>query len=346
MKNKEDIDPEKYYENEQNLNTDEIKQGWNRIELKKQKVDIYYPYDFGAYNAKTEGTIFIFLALVIPFIFTVILSMFGMSHNSNLQLTNIVIALISAAIAFMIIFTRQGKLIWTSGAFIFYMFIAIPIVTSLFSALVILIIGLNSNDENYQFNLSLISILIQTIMEIILIVFGLVYTKNLSKKLLETFKTSWKLLLICVPIGILILYFIPDFIFTFLLGKLWPASGESSDNQNTLVDLISGVGFKKVIGIIALFAFSVLVAPLCEELSTRHAWFLSCGNRWTGWITSAIYFGYMHVSQTGDFTHIIAYFASGLCLATFFNISRGNVTYNWLIHMGYNLLTFILMLVL
>jgi hypothetical protein len=78
---------------------------------------------------------------------------------------------------------------------------------------------------------------------------------------------------------------------------------------------------------ILLFIYTVLVAPLYEELLYRHLYYLGSGKRIIGFFFSAFVFAMMHV-QSGDLEHIFPYLIGGFGFSLVFNISRGNITYS------------------
>ena len=109
---------------------------------------------------------------------------------------------------------------------------------------------------------------------------------------------------------------------------------DTSENQAQLDLLVSGPVFTKV----SLILFSVLLAPIAEEVVFRLGGFRLFGKNLPTWATilvTSFFFGLVHVIAGGDFIQIIYYAGLGLVLGTSYHYSR-NILVPILIHMAFN----------
>ena len=115
---------------------------------------------------------------------------------------------------------------------------------------------------------------------------------------------------------------------------------ENSENQEVLNNLVTAAAFDKV----ALILFSVLLAPVVEELVFRRAvfGFLEKINTPLAIIVSGLSFGLIHV-LSGDYLQLIVYGSLGLVLAYIYYYSKKNIFTVIVVHMVYNLIITIVM---
>jgi len=73
--------------------------------------------------------------------------------------------------------------------------------------------------------------------------------------------------------------------------------------------------------------FTVLIAPLYEELVYRNFFSMGIGNKIGAFFASAMTFALIHVSG-GDIEHIVPYLIGGFFLSGIFTLMKGNVTYS------------------
>jgi len=73
--------------------------------------------------------------------------------------------------------------------------------------------------------------------------------------------------------------------------------------------------------------FTVLIAPLYEELVYRNFFSMGMGNKAAALVGSAITFALIHVSS-GDMEHIVPYLIGSFFLSGIFTLMKGNVTYS------------------
>ncbi|AUF83810.1 CPBP family intramembrane metalloprotease [Mesoplasma syrphidae] len=317
---------------------------WNKVQLPETNVDRQYGFLFKIYNPKTDGIIFIVTILLIPFISLFIFRFaFGMNPavkdvNAWLPMANQGVVILSALIGGYVLYNRNTKLFVKTGLLTFYTFLLIPFIVAMIGMMIISVIPtfVNVNEEGTsQLNNwgTLLVTWFQIIGELVVIWIAFKSTTDLKSRVLETFKKNWRLLSITVAIGILIMVGICIFGYAAFASQI---GLEESENQNTITGPLKDANSTfKGIYIFTLIIFTVLAAPIAEELACRHAIFVGVGNRGIAIFISAFYFGIMHVSN-GDIENLLNYLIAGFILAITFSISRGNVTYTWLVHMGYN----------
>ncbi|WP_027063595.1 CPBP family intramembrane glutamic endopeptidase [Mesoplasma seiffertii] len=323
---------------------------WNKLQVPETNVDREYGFLFKVYNPKTDGIIFISTILLIPFLSLLIFRFaFGMNPavqdaSSWLPMANQAVAIISALVGGYILYNRNSKLFVKSGLLIFYSFLIIPFITAMIGMMIISVIPvfITVNEEGVsQLNNwgTLLGTWFQVIGQLIVVWMAFKYTTDLKSRVFETFKKNWKLLLVTVTVGILIMVGICLFGYQEIANQI---GLEQSENQNSITDPLkdSSATFRGFY-IFTLIVFTVLAAPIVEELACRHAIFAGVGNRAIAMLVSACYFGIMHVSS-GDIENLLNYLIAGIILAATFSVARGNVTYSWLIHMGYNFIVLML----
>lgn len=318
-----------------------------KLQLPLRKVNQDYSYRFYLYSWKTEGMIFLTTALLIPFLFLFIFrfalkmstdaSVIG---NSYLQLIYWAITLVSSTVGFYQFYQRDKQLFLRSGTFVFYCFILVP---NLISFVIILIASLAGVDNNSPIA-PFLTIWTQILAEVLVLYLAFHYTTNLKNRILTTLKENWVMVLIVVIISAAVFFGLVQGAYQAIFKNTPLSLDNQSNNQQDLEDGLE-TGHPLVYRIFyafSLFVLTILVAPLCEEIATRNAWFAGVGNKTLGLITTALFFGILH-TQTGDVEHILNYVLAGLILGSIFLISRGNVTYNWLTHATYNLIVLIVM---
>lgn len=305
-------------------------------ELRPTKPDLEVPFNFKTYQFRREGIYFIGLNLVIPLLILLITS-FALNRGSLAFSTiNLVTTFVCLTLSFAYLNAKSSQKLIGSGLLIFYTYILIPnLIAFIFS----LIISLTKSDSQWM---GVAQIWLQVVSEIIVIWLAFKLTTGLKKRFKLTLKSNWKRLLVILVCGVLVMWGLST-IYN-LIFQHTPLA-ENSNNQNSLVDILEHPQSNaiKIFYIFTLFIFSVIVAPLAEELACRHAWFIGSGNRYAAFLTAPIYFGYLHV-QSGDVEHILTYVISGFVLTAIFNYNRGNVAYSWVVHAGFNFLGFALLL--
>jgi len=137
-----------------------------------------------------------------------------------------------------------------------------------------------------------------------------------------------------------VLIFSASIIASIILNHL--ANGEQATNQEMLEEMFKDNFFNKI----SLVIYSVLFAPLVEELLFRKSVNGLFRNPIVGLIISSLTFGLLHVVSGGDYIQIIYYAALGFALGASYMISRKNIFVPILLHMGFNaLVTFSLFLI-
>ena len=279
-----------------------------------------------------DGLIFFFGAIIFPFLINIIVTSMsnlgpadGIAWSQQrlwLEFTSWIIALIVLLYLWIV---NGNKFVRMGGLSFFWMILFIPVLTICFSLLIPYQKGIDKTDlAGYQ-------ILIQVIGEIIAIIFIFTTTTGLWHSFIKTYKDGWYFIYIVV-FGVLILYVVPIFFNIFHFNA-------KSDNQNSLEQLMN-----KTWTIVLLGLFTLIVAPITEELSTRFGIFLLSGNWRLGLLGSVIFFSGMHVSSSGDWYNIIDYLAPAIVLPWVFLAARGNIAYSITVHSIFNIFAYSSML--
>ncbi|WP_338972529.1 CPBP family intramembrane glutamic endopeptidase [Spiroplasma endosymbiont of Panorpa germanica] len=316
------------------------KKVWEKVQIPSRWVDGNFPFNFYTYMDKQIGIIFLITGLVIPFSTALLIKLLfsiNSDFSNDLSLLNLAVGIVSNGVGFFIIWDKRRSLMFKTTLFFYYVYAVMPIAISLLLSPISLL-------KIPEYWISSILLIFQSIIFLTLAYWVFNRVSDLRSRFAKTIKQNWKMVLIVTLIGAVTI-----FALSFLYGLLSQALNlgpGNSNNQNQLADpLTTGVLGSKILYAISLFVFTVIAAPLIEEIVFRDAIFVGTSNRWMGWIMSTILFGYIHISSTGDFVHLFQYLIAGFVLATAFNVCRGNVTYTWAIHVGSNLLSFIILLV-
>jgi membrane protease YdiL (CAAX protease family) len=318
-------------------------------EIPPRRVNYFHGFNFKLVNPVADGIIFITMILIIPFLAAIIAYVaFPEISSSTTSIGVLVVSLITAIAGFTISFLRSREKFWKDGLGFAYLFVIMPDIVVMVGSLILASFIAGKTDEwkmEYQDVLNaFISMSCQMIAEIGIIVWFMLRSTSGWATLKLTFKDNWKMILIIVPIAVIALYFISQFLFGYVYDLVFKISDDSK-NQNQLLALIDNPKAEiKISYIILLFISTILIAPLCEEISTRYSFFSNIGNKWVALVCSSLYFGFIHCGQTGDFIHLPTYIAAGVVLSMVFIVARGNYTYNWLTHVLMNLISFILIL--
>ena len=319
-----------------------------KLQLPLRKVNQDYSYRFYLYPWKTEGMIFLTTALLIPLLFLFIFrfavkmsTSTPVIDNSYLQLIYWAITLGSATIGFYQFYHRDKQLFLQSGTFVFYCFILVPNLISFAVTLIASLAGVDNNSPVAPF----LTIWSQILAEVLVLFLAFRFTTNLKNRILTTLKENWLMVLIVVVISAGVLFGLTQGAYQAIFKNTPLSLNEQSKNQQGLENgLETGLHplAYRIFYAFSLFVLTIVVAPLCEEIATRNAWFTGVGNKTLGLVTTALFFGILH-TQTGDVEHILNYVLAGLILGSIFLVGRGNVTYDWLTHATYNLVVLIIM---
>lgn len=152
------------------------------------------------------------------------------------------------------------------------------------------------------------------------------------------FQKSIKQIWITVAVVVIgcLAYFLLNFVFSSIQTAI-NGSNSLSNNQSGLEMYVSDD-----LGIIALFLSSVIFAPIIEEFSYRMIFSEITDNKWYSVVLTVIFFAFLHVQQTADFSHIFVYFALGIVNGLIYWKLK-NVTPCILVHLITNLVGFIFM---
>lgn len=318
-------------------------------EIPARRVNYYYEFDFKLVNPISDGLIFLTMILFIPFLASIVAYLvFPEFALASMSIVVLSISLVTAIIGFIITFMRSREKFFVNGLGFAYLFVILPDLIIVVGSIVLATFETGKSNEwkaEYQdiYN-SFISLACQMVAELGVIIWFMLKSKDGFGTFKLTFKENWKMILIIVPIAVLALYFISQFLFSWVYNLAINDTSDST-NQSQLLKLINNENAGiRISYIILLFISTILIAPLCEEIATRYSFFSNTGNKWVALVCSSLYFGFIHCGQSGDFIHLPTYIAAGAVLSMIFIVARGNYTYNWLTHMLMNLISFILIL--
>ncbi|ABC01575.1 CPBP family intramembrane glutamic endopeptidase [Mycoplasma capricolum] len=312
--------------------------------IKDISVDQQYPFDFKFYKPKVEGMIILFSLVILPLITVIFLNVFKTQLNITderlgliFQLSSILFTLVGA----IIFWSRNPMSFWKSGVGILFGF---PIFLQLFGlafGLLANLVGVFNNNNNNAWS-DIYNLLVQSVAEILVIIFAFSKINNLKSKVKKTFKENKKLL---IPIAIafaIVAFFVGNTLYSLIITELKLNLGESK-NQEGLVSPFKVQGITKYIYMVLFIILTVFIAPLCEEIVARQALFTGVSNKVLSIIVSSLYFGILHISS-GDVYNIFPYVIGGFFFSLAFSFSKGNLSYCWLSHSFYNLISVVLII--
>ncbi|UZQ29320.1 MAG: CPBP family intramembrane metalloprotease [Spiroplasma phoeniceum] len=311
------------------INNDNVynpKRAW--YELKPTLVDRNAPFDFNLVKLKNTGCIFLGTAIFVPFFINIIISYIFTNNEYALAGMNFISWIIVAVGSYFVIGGAKNE-IMRLGAIAFYSFYFIPNIICLVA---LTIVNRFHPYDSLKTTINLLTLIIAGLMTIFIL-----YRSSplIFKKIKLTLKKDFNRLFVVCSISIIAVFSIHLF-FVYLQSLI---TATTSNNQNNLIK-----GLDKWWNIAFLFIYTILIAPVVEELATRHGVFILSGNKWLGFVSSTIFFAGMHVAGTGDWEHFIGYIGTSLTLGMIFIIVNGNVTYTIILHAGYNCIVAILML--
>ncbi|WP_348736428.1 CPBP family intramembrane glutamic endopeptidase [Spiroplasma endosymbiont of Ammophila pubescens] len=302
------------------------KRAW--YELKPTLVDRAAPFDFNLVKLKNTGYIFLGTAIFAPFFINILISYMFTHNEYALAGMNFISWIIVAIGSYFVISGAQNE-IMRSGAIAFYYFYFIPNIIGL-------VIGTIVNQfhpsDSVKTTINLLTLIIAGLVTIFILYLS---SPLIFEKIKLTLKQDCKRFFVVCSISIIAVFSIHLF-FVYLQSLI---TATTSNNQNNLIK-----GLDKWWNIAFLFIYTILIAPVVEELATRHGIFSLSGNKWLGFVASTIFFTGMHVAGTGDWEHFIGYIGASLTLGMLFFIVNGNVTYTIIPHVGYNCIVVILTL--
>jgi len=295
-----------------------------------------YPFYFKIYDFKKIGWVFLLTMTIIPLVLLVILRSTMHSEQSlgTIGMTMSLVNFVCLIVAFIAFRVYDWKLLKVSG-FIWF-FIALFSYAALGIILNLSVISMLS--EDYDFVRTLIFLLGQMLFEILFIILFLIYSPSTRKRIGLTFKLNW-LAIILIALGTAgLMWLIGSFAWSFIAKHIPGVNGESQNQQN----LNQGTGNRVILALNIIF--TVLIAPLYEELVYRNFFSMGIGNKIGAFFASAITFALIHVSG-GDIEHIVPYLIGGFFLSGIFTLMKGNVTYSWITHLIYNSIGAVFMIV-
>ncbi|QVJ96139.1 CPBP family intramembrane metalloprotease [Mycoplasma mycoides subsp. capri] len=313
-----------------------------KFSIKDTNVDQAYPFDFKFYKPKIEGMIILFSLVILPLVTVIFLNIFKKELNITdsrigliFQLSSIVFTIIGG----LIFWSRNPVSFWKSGVGILFGF---PIFLQLFAIFFSLLANVFNVLKNGGVWTQIYNLLIQTVAEILIIIFAFNKISNLKNKVKQTLKENKKLL-IPISIGFAVVAFIVgNTLYSLIISQLNLNLGES-ENQKSLVSPFQNDGIGKYIYMIIFIILTIFIAPLCEEIIARQALFTGVSNKVLSIITSSLYFGVLHISS-GDVYNIFPYVIGGFFFSLAFSFSKGNLTYSWFSHSIYNTISVVLII--
>ncbi|QVK06636.1 CPBP family intramembrane glutamic endopeptidase [Mycoplasma mycoides] len=313
-----------------------------KFSIKDTNVDQAYPFDFKFYKPKIEGMIILFSLVILPLVTVIFLNVFKKELNITdsrigliFQLSSIVFTIIGG----LIFWSRNPVSFWKSGVGILFGF---PIFLQLFAIFFSLLANVFNVLKNGSVWTQIYNLLIQTVAEILIIIFAFNKISNLKNKVKQTLKENKKLL-IPISIGFAVVAFIVgNTLYSLIISQLNLNLGES-ENQKSLVSPFQNDGIGKYIYMIIFIILTIFIAPLCEEIIARQALFTGVSNKVLSIITSSLYFGVLHISS-GDVYNIFPYVIGGFFFSLAFSLSKGNLTYSWFSHSIYNTISVVLII--
>ncbi|QQY78049.1 CPBP family intramembrane metalloprotease [Mycoplasma mycoides subsp. capri] len=313
-----------------------------KFSIKDTNVDQAYPFDFKFYKPKIEGMIILFSLVILPLVTVIFLNVFKKELNITdsrigliFQLSSIVFTIIGG----LIFWSRNPVSFWKSGVGILFGF---PIFLQLFAIFFNLLANVFNVLKSGGVWTQIYNLLIQTIAEILIIIFAFNKISNLKNKVKQTLKENKKLL-IPISIGFAVVAFIVgNTLYSLIISQLNLNLGES-ENQKSLVSPFQNDGIGKYIYMIIFIVLTIFIAPLCEEIIARQALFTGVSNKVLSIITSSLYFGVLHISS-GDVYNIFPYVIGGFFFSLAFSFSKGNLTYSWFSHSIYNTISVVLII--
>ncbi len=335
--------------NSDNENTDKnIISDKNEKKNKKQNYVFFenysskkHPFNFQTYKL-IDGIIFFLFVIILPFAINIFVTYtFKKPHHSPIDanydqdylkqrlLLDGMTWLISAIILIYLWIKYGKKFVKDGGLIPFYFIIFMPFMINILDLFIARMPIYNTSSSDTQ---NLIGTIIQMIAEIICTVLILTTTKGLFKRIINTYKDNSFYLSVAIAVPLTL-------IATNLISKIGDVFGFTvllSDNQDSLNVLLNTIP-----GTITLGIFTLIIAPITEELTTRHGIFVMTSNKWLGFFASFIYFSGMHVSEYGDWNDIFDYLGAAISLAFLFLVSNGNVTFTITTHSLINLIAYI-----
>ncbi|EXU60646.1 CPBP family intramembrane glutamic endopeptidase [Mycoplasma mycoides] len=313
-----------------------------KFSIKDTNVDQAYPFDFKFYKPKIEGMIILFSLVILPLVTVIFLNVFKKELNITdsrigliFQLSSIVFTIIGG----LIFWSRNPVSFWKSGVGILFGF---PIFLQLFAIFFSLLANVFNVLKNGGVWTQIYNLLIQTVAEILIIIFAFNKISNLKNKVKQTLKENKKLL-IPISIGFAVVAFIVgNTLYSLIISQLNLNLGES-ENQKSLVSPFQNDGIGKYIYMIIFIILTIFIAPLCEEIIARQALFTGVSNKVLSIITSSLYFGVLHIAS-GDVYNIFPYVIGGFFFSLAFSFSKGNLTYSWFSHSIYNTISVVLII--
>ena len=282
------------------------------------------PYLFNTWKKNHAHYFFIFLNLFLPVVFTVMQVAIPPHYLATYKFIKFLCSLILTTISFVLLWRwfTWDKLLRTGVALFFISQIGLNISFSIIARMTHL-----SND--------MLSLLITSCSHIALIIIAFSMIPDLKKKLWYSFRARdmrylwvrwWTLL---PALLVLIMFF--DFMQSII-------ATDSSDNQRFITNNLHSGSWWVVAWI---FFLTLFLAPVAEELVYRHATIQLCGSPLGGMVMSTFMFGFIHISNSADWEHLIGYLGGACALVMVFYLFNYNVVFSIATHILLNIVAFL-----
>ena len=301
-----------------------------------QQADQQYPYSFQTCRWQEIGGVIFLIAVLAP---TLLSLGFGLAFGFGNQkppayqpLLQLFLRLTFIVIALVILLVMRRQQVFASGMMFFFLFaMAVPVGTLVLGQFGLL--TLRSFVHLTPRVKAVINLGSQILAEGLLIGLGFFFAPRLWRKIKATIKevkvfARRGALMIAIFTGLLLTI---NFIMV-KINALLPGVKAQSNNQAGINDVMT-----TWYGVEMVVILTVVVAPVLEELATRHALFQMLGSKWLGFLGSWLFFAQMHIDGTNDWHHFLAYAGPSLVLCWCFQWMRYNVTYSIAVHSCANL---------
>lgn len=301
----------------------------NKFEAKNKWIldDSKWESYFSITNWKKEGGIIMAIALIIPLVSSLLFMLLNGGAFSSVE------GYVSAQMVISI-GSSVGALLYASRTKFFkeYKVIFFFANLALFALSIVIVFFKNIIDP------MLLSIIVQTIYQIIIIVLAFIKIDGFRRNFISGFQNQWITILLAIVIAVPLMYL-------WSWGMVQAGIGDSN-NQNSINDVIdmANNSTQKVFIFILLFFFVIAAAPIFEELTTRYFIALFSGNRWVTLVVSGITFATLHTTATGDFAGLPMYIFGSFIMSAAFTIF-GSIGHSISIHIVWNLISYITIVV-
>ena len=279
------------------------------------------PYDTEKTSLIAFAAISLVLPIVLNFVFFILKELV---FKTNIEITQsfylwyVLANLLFQSVSFFVLAIRDFRWFTTNRIYCYFIYtLIIPLILSFIS-----------------------SFIVGTIIDLVLKVAIIFFAFFRHEYVLSFFKRlkNWKNLLILLfltAIGVVLFYLL-----SFAINSItYLFTNQTSDNQESLNRYLD-----TAYGIVLLFFLSCIFAPIIEELIFR-MFLIDLLNRSSfGFVMSVVFFAFLHVQNSFDWTHILIYLPLGIVNGLIYKLSK-NIVPCISVHFICNLVAFISLLV-